>query len=179
MADLAPSQTWWRRGLYLLLALLIMFGALLSLSTLPARWAGPDLLLALTLAWALRRPDVVPIVLVAGVMLLAALLLQRPPGLMAVLVVLGVEQLKTRAIGLRDASFAGEWIAAGFVVIAVFVLNRVILALHVIDHAPLGLTISQMIATIAIYPLVVLISHLFFGVRKLAPGDDDAIGTRT
>ena len=175
---MANTSIWWKRGLYLLLALAILFWNLLPLSTLPPSWAGPDLLIALTFAWALRRPEFVPVLLIAFVAFLADLLLQRPPGLMAFLVVLGAEQLKTRAIGLRDASFAGEWAAAGLVVIAVFLLNRVTLALFVVDQAPLGLMLIQMIATILIYPVVVLISHLFLGVRKLAPGDDDAIGAR-
>ena len=176
---MGSSSVWWMRGLYVLLTLAILFWSLLPLSTMPSSWAGPDVLIALTFAWALRRPDFVPVLLIALVALLADFLLHRPPGLMAFLVVLGAEQLKTRAIGLRDASFAGEWAAAGIVVIAVFVLNRVILGLLVIDQAPLGLTLSQMLATIAIYPLVVLLSHLILGVRKLTPGDDDAIGSRS
>lgn len=175
---MANSSVWWMRGLCVLLAGLILFWNLLPLSTLPPSWAGPDLLVALIFAWSLRRPEFVPVLLIALVMFLADLLLQRPPGLMAFLVVLGAEQLKTRAVGLRDASFAGEWMAAGLVVIAVFLLNRVILALLMVEQAPLGLTLIQMVATVAAYPLVVLVSHLFFGVRKLAPGDDDAIGTR-
>ena len=175
---MVSSSVWWKRSLYALLALTVVFANLLPLSTVPASWAGPDLLIALTFAWALRRPEFVPVLLIAIIMLLADLLQQRPPGLMAFLVVLGAEQLKTRAIGLRDASFAGEWAAAGLVVIGVFLLNRVTLAVLMVDQAPLGLTLIQMIATILIYPVVVLISHLIFGVRKLAPGDDDAIGSR-
>ena len=175
---MVSSAIWWKRSLFVLLALAVLFGNLLPLSTVPASWAGPDLLIALTFAWALRRPQFVPVLLIAIIMLLADLLQQRPPGLMAFLVVLGAEQLKTRAIGLRDASFAGEWAAAGLVVIGVFLLNRVTLAVLMVDQAPLGLTLIQMIATILIYPVVVLISHLIFGVRKLAPGDDDAIGSR-
>lgn len=175
---MANSTIWWKRGLFLLLALTILFGNLLPLSTVPSSWAGPDLLIALTFAWALRRPEFVPVLLIAFIMLLADLLLQRPPGLMAALIVLGTEQLKTRAIGLRDASFVGEWVAAGLVVVSVFLLNRVTLSVLMVDQAPLGLTLIQMIATILIYPVVVFVSHLFFGVRKLAPGDDDAIGSR-
>jgi len=167
------------RSVYVALACVILFWNLLPLSTVPAAWAGPDVLMALTFAWSLRRPEFVPVLLIALVMFLSDLLLQRPPGLWAFLVVLGSEQLKTRAIGFRDASFAGEWAAAGFVVIAVFVINYVTLAALMVDQAPLGLALMQMLATIAIYPVIVLISHLFLGVRKLVPGDDDAIGTRT
>jgi rod shape-determining protein MreD len=166
------------QGLYVLLALVILFWQLLPLSTMPSIWAGPDILMALTFAWALRRPEFVPLALIAAVMLLADFLLQRPPGLLAALVLIGSEQLKTRAIGLRDASFAGEWVAAGLVVIAVALLNRVILTVAMVDQAPLGLTLSQAVLTILAYPVVVFVSHLFFGVRRLAPGDDDAIGSR-
>lgn len=175
---MASSAIWWKRGLFVLLALTVLFANLLPLSTMPASWTGPDLLIALTFAWALRRPDFVPVLLIAVIMLLADLMLQRPPGLMAFLIVLGAEQLKTRAVGLRDASFAGEWAAASLVVIGVFLLNRVTLSVLMVDQAPIGLTLMQMIATILAYPVVVLVSHLFFGVRRLAPGDDDAVGSR-
>lgn len=175
---MGSSSLWWMRIVYGLLVLGILFWNLLPLSTVPVNWAGPDLIVALTFAWALRRPEFVPVILVAVMMLLADLLLQRPPGLMAFLVVLGAEQLKSRAMGIRDASFIGEWAAAGFIVIAVFVLNRVTLSVLMVDQAPLGLTLIQMLATIAIYPVVVLVSHLVLGVRRLAPGDDDAIGSR-
>lgn len=175
---MASSTIWWKRGLFVLLAFTVLFANLLPLSTMPASWTGPDLLIALTFAWALRRPDFVPVLLIAVIMLLADLMLQRPPGLMAFLIVLGAEQLKTRAVGLRDASFAGEWAAASLVVIGVFLLNRVTLSVLMVDQAPIGLTLMQMIATILAYPVVVLVSHLFFGVRRLAPGDDDAVGSR-
>ncbi len=175
---MVSSAIWWKRGLFVLLALTVLFANLLPLSTMPVSWTGPDVLIALTFAWALRRPEFVPVLLIAVIMLLADLLLQRPPGLMAFLIVLGAEQLKTRAVGLRDASFAGEWAAASLVVIGVFLLNRVTLAVLMVDQAPLGLTLIQMIATVLVYPVVVLVSHLFFGVRRLAPGDDDAVGSR-
>lgn len=178
MASSARSRVWTMRLTYGLLALGIVFVHLLPLSTLPARWAPPDLLIAITFAWALRRPDYVPPLLVALVMLAADLLLQRPPGLMAFLVVAGTEYLKYRFTGLRDASFAGEWAAVCVVICAVTLSGRVILVLTAVDRAPLMLTLIQMILTALVYPLVVAISQGLFGIRKLAPGDADAIGGR-
>jgi rod shape-determining protein MreD len=179
MDDMTTSRLWLMRGAYIGLSLLIIFVSLLPLGTLPQTWAGPDLLIALVFCWALRRPDYVPVLSIAAVMLLADLMFLRPPGLMAALVVLGTEQLKNRAGGLRNASFLGEWIAAGMVVIAVVLMNRIILAILVVDQAPIGLTLIQMLMTIAVYPVVVLISHLLLGVRKLAPGAEDAMAGRT
>ena len=56
---------------------------------------------------------------------------------------------------------------------------RVILAVLMVDQAPLGLSLMQMIMTLLIYPVVVMLSQTLLGVRKLAPGDIDALGGRT
>ena len=57
MAEGVPAAVWAHRGLYAALALLMMFVRLLQLGSVAGGWPGPDVLLALTLAWALRRPD--------------------------------------------------------------------------------------------------------------------------
>jgi rod shape-determining protein MreD len=176
MDESNTSRLWLMRAGYVAFCLLVMFLHLLPLETMPVRWPGPDLLIAVTFAWALRRPDYVPALAIAGVMLMADLLLQRPPGLYAALVVIGAEQLKRRASGLRDASFAGEWAAAGIVVIAVALLNRLVLAILLVDQAPLALTALQALMTVAAYPLIVLLSHAVLGVRPAAPGDGGGQG---
>ena len=81
MAENATLHRWLMRALYALLAGLLVFLHLLPLDTLPPGWAGPDLFLALTFAWAVRRPDYVPPLLVAGLALMMDLLFHRPPGL--------------------------------------------------------------------------------------------------
>ena len=56
---------------------------LLPIDMQPMPLPGPDLMLCLVLAWTIRRPDLLPVWLVAVVMLAADLLLMRPPGLWA------------------------------------------------------------------------------------------------
>lgn len=179
MAESRGARLWTMRIAYLALALAIIFFHLLPLETGPVRFAGPDLLMALTFAWAIRRPDYVPSLSIAGAMLLADLLFQRPPGLLALLTLVGATQLKRRAGGMRDAGFAGEWAAAALVVVAVTVLNRLVLAVLAVDQAPLGLTLIRMLMTLAAYPLVALGSHLVLGVRKPAPREDGSMAVRT
>lgn len=178
MGNMSLSRLWTMRIAFLALALLIIFFHLIPLDTVPRRWAPPDLLIAFAFAWVLRRPDYVPALSVAAVMLTADLMFQRPPGLMAVLVVVGSEYLKNRAAGFSEASFAAEWVAVSLVLVAIMVLNRVILGVLAVQQAALALSVTQMIATIAIYPLVVLATQLIMGVRRPAPGDADAFGGR-
>lgn len=178
MINLPASRLFAMRALFVAICISIVFVRILPLNTLPPLWTGPDLMLVLTIAWAQRRPEYVPAILIAVVMLFADFLLQRPPGLLALLTVLACEQLRTGSAGLRDASFAGEWIAAGTAIVGVTVFGRVILTVLMVEQAPLGLTVIQMVLTILAYPLVVFASHLFFGVRRPNPGADDLVGGR-
>ncbi|WP_281972516.1 rod shape-determining protein MreD [Ruegeria faecimaris] len=176
--DSAASNLWLKRGLYLLLALLVLFLHLLPLDTQPDRWPFPDFLIALTYAWVLRRPEYVPTLLVALIMLAADLLFQRPPGLLAALVVLGTAYLRSATPGLRDAGFLGEWTTVAVVITAVFFLYRVILAILSVQQAALGMVVVQVVLTIGIYPLIVLLSQNGFGVRRVAPSDPGLSGGR-
>ncbi|MFK7752609.1 MAG: rod shape-determining protein MreD [Sedimentitalea sp.] len=176
--DRSPAHLWFMRAGFVALAFVIMFFHLIPLDTVPRRWAPPDLLVAFAFAWALRRPDYVPALSIAGVMLMADLMFQRPPGLMAMLVLLGAEYLKNRSAGLSEASFAGEWVAVNLALVGITVLNRVTLTVLAVDQAPLALSVIQMLATMAVYPIVVIITQTLMNVRKLAPGDSDALGGR-
>ncbi len=171
MAEHSPSRLWLMRFAFVGLALLIMFFHLLPLDTLPRRWAPPDLLIAFAFAWVLRRPDYLPVLGLALVMLMGDLMLQRPPGLLALLVVLGAEYLKNQTAGLRQASFLGEWAAVAIVLVGITFLNRLILTIVAVQPDPLGLSLIQMMLTIAVYPVVVAITQILMGVRKPPPSN--------
>ncbi|MEP4639809.1 MAG: hypothetical protein ABJZ83_15675, partial [Yoonia sp.] len=57
-------------------------------------------------------------------------------------------------------------------------IYRVSLTIVMTPQPPLGLTLIQMVMTIAIYPLVVVIAHFIFGVSRPAPGQTDSLGHR-
>ncbi|HKL56542.1 MAG: rod shape-determining protein MreD [Roseovarius sp.] len=179
MAERKRHNRWLMRLLYVALCLALIFLHLLPLETLPRGWAGPDVMLALTFAWLLRRPDYVPPLLIAAIFLLADLLFQRPPGLWAAMVLLGSEALRAREPGLRDLTFAVEWLSVVTTLVAMMLGYRIVLGLMMVDQAPLGLSLMQVIATLLVYPLVAIVSKMVFGVRKIAPGDIDALGSRT
>lgn len=170
---------WIMRLLYLALCLILIFILLLPLDILPPSWAGPDLMLALTFAWVVRRPEYVPAVLIGLVALAMDLLLQRPPGLWAALVVGGAETLRNRVLTLRDLGFMAEWASVASTMILTTLGYRIVLAVLMVDQAPLGLSLMQLISTLLIYPVVALVSQGVLGVRKLTPGDIDAMGRRT
>lgn len=178
MANTAPSHLWFMRLAYLGLCLLVILLHLLPLDTMPRVWAPPDWLMVFTFAWALRRPDYVPILSIAVIFLTADLLFQRPPGLMAALMLIGTEYLRLHFAGLRDASFVGEWIAVCVICIAILIANRVTLGILASYVPPLGPSLIQALLTMLAYPLAVFASQVIMGVRRPDPRDGERRGIR-
>lgn len=166
MAEGIVSRKLLMRLVYVVLCLALLFLQLLPLETTPRRWAGPDFLVVLSLAWAVRQPDYTPPLLVALIFLLADFLLLRPPGLQAAIMVLACQVQRRRALSLRDATFATEWITAAAVMLLAMVGYRAMLMVFLVEQASFGLMLMQVLMNVAIYPIVVLASHLFCGVRR-------------
>jgi rod shape-determining protein MreD len=178
MNELSQTRLWMMRLAFALLVMVNLFFHLLPLDTAPQRWAGPDLVLGFACAWSLRRPEYVPVWSLAILFLLCDLLLQRPPGLWALLALIGCENLKSRGRSLRDASFPVEWVTVSIIIVAITALNRIVMAVVLVPMPTLSLSLFEMGMTLLFYPLIVLLTHALMGVRKAAPGDLDAMGHR-
>ncbi|MEY4697735.1 MAG: hypothetical protein RIT14_2163 [Pseudomonadota bacterium] len=175
---MARSSVWFFRGLFLLLACALLFLKLLPLGAMAGDWPGPDLLLCLTFAWAVRRPDYLPVALIAAVFLLDDLILLRPPGLWTALVVLAIEFLRSRVALTRELSFIVEWALVAGLMIALLLAYRLAFALAFLPQPGFGFSTLQTVWSILCYPLVVAASRLAFDLRKPAMGEVDAYGRR-
>jgi rod shape-determining protein MreD len=172
------SSVWAYRALYVGLVVALLFLRLLPLGSIAGSWPGPDLVLCLTLAWVLRRPDYTPVPIIALMILLEDLLLMRPPGLWAAIIVLASEFLRRRGALARELSFAVEWLLVAVVMAAAMLGFRLVLLLAMLPQVSLGQAMIQLIISILCYPVVVGASRLAFGVHKPATGEVDAYGRR-
>jgi rod shape-determining protein MreD len=141
-------------------------------------WIGPDLLIAFAFAWSLRRPEYVPLLLLAAVFLLNDLLLQRPPGLWSLLALMACENLRNRSRSLRDATFGAEWIAISVLLVGILLMNRIVLSVFLVPPPQLRLSLLELGVTILFYPAVVFITRVVMGVRRAGPGELDSLGSR-
>ncbi len=178
MDDFWRQTHWIFRALFLGLALLLLFVRLLPLNHAPGALPGPDLLICLILAWIVRRPDFLPMPLIAGVILLEDLVLMRPPGLWTAIVVLATEFLRSRIALTRELNFIVEWVLVSGVMLAMLLSYRLALGLAFVPQPPFGFAVVQMLWSIALYPLVVGLSRLIFDLRKPAMGEVDDFGRR-
>lgn len=179
MADKSPAtEVLLARLAYVLVGFGILYVQLLPLQTLPRLFAMPDWLLCLTLLWAARRPDFVPVPVIAAMFLLSDFLLQRPPGLWTALVLILTETLRARARTLRNHSFTMEWGTVGLGIVSVYAAFHFASAVTLLPEIPLGPYLVQMMTTVLAYPLLAGASQMVFGVDRPAPGAVDALGHR-
>lgn len=178
MAEVTPGKIQLMRLTFAALTFLVIFFHLLPLDTQARTWAPPDLIICLAMAWSLRRPDYVPVLLLIAVMLMADLLFHRPPGLLTLLVVLGCEFLRARTQPQHETTFAAEWLSVALVILIIAILNRFTLSILAIPRAPLSLSMVEIFATIAAYPLVALFSQSLLGVRKLTAAEAEILEAR-
>ncbi len=178
MVDPLTTRRWAHRALFLALAAVIVFLRLLPINATSHGIPGPDLMIAFTLAWVLRRPDYVPALLIVMIFLIEDLIYWRPVGLWALIVLAGTEVLRAREEASRDMPFALEMALVGGLLAAMVLLNRLVLGLAMVGQPPLGLELLRLVMTLLAYPFVVALSMLGFGLRRAAPGEVDAWGHR-
>ncbi|OOY27404.1 hypothetical protein BMI90_12375 [Thioclava sp. L04-15] len=166
------------RTLFIGIGIVLIFVRLLPLSHTPGALPGPDLMLALTLAWVLRRPEYVPALLIVVVFLLEDILFWRPIGLWTLIVLGATEFLRARENALRDLPFALEWALVAVLLVVMMSLKRFMLMIVMVEQPALGLELFRMLMTLAAYPVVVVVSRIAFGLRRAAPGEVDAFGHR-
>jgi len=178
MVEASPAGRWTYRAVFLGLVALVIFAKLLPLHPGPGRFPGPDILILMASAWIVRRPDYLPVALVAAVFFLADILFMRPPGLWTALAIVGLEALRRRSFALRDGGFLTEWLTVCTIVTGMFLANTLVLAVFVVDQPGLGLTLIRLITTLLVYPIVVVLAAWAVGLRKIVPGEVDRLGRR-
>ena len=178
MAEFWRQEHWIFRGLFLALALFLLFIRLLPLGNAPGTFPGPDILLCLILAWVIRRPDFLPMPLILAVILIEDLILMRPPGLWTAIVVLGTEFLRSRAALTRELNLLVEWMLVSGVMLGMMLAYRLILAIAFVPQPPFGFVVVQVLWSVALYPLVVALSQFTLDLRKPATGEVDNLGRR-
>jgi rod shape-determining protein MreD len=178
MADVSRQAHWIFRGLFLSLALALLFVRLLPLGNEAGALPGPDLLLCLILAWVVRRPDFLPMPLILLVILVEDLILMRPPGLWTALVILATEFLRGRAALTRELNFLVEWVLVSGLMLGMLLAYRLILGIAFVPQPAFGFAIVQVLWSIALYPLIVALSRWLLDLRKPAMGEVDSLGRR-
>lgn len=178
MVDPAARTVWFHQALFVVIALILLFLRLLPLGTVAGHLPGPDILLCIIFAWTMRRPDFLPPVLIAAVVLLEDFLLMRPPGLWTALVLIGSEFVRGRVALTRELNFLVEWLLVSGIMLALLIAYRFTFAVVLLPQPGFGFALVQLIWSILCYPAVVALSRFALDLYKPATGEIDAYGRR-
>jgi len=156
------------RGSFVLASLGTVFIAMLPLGLTTTAGLTPDLFFALVFAWIIRRPETLPLGLVAIMALFMDVMLMRPVGLWALFVILASEYFRMTGRTLREQMFAIEWLVFAVAFALGQAAQLLILKLAFVDAPGLRLVFGYMFITIIAYPAVVGV--IVYGLRIRAPG---------
>lgn len=155
---------------YLIIGLAILFFRLMPLNPGNPGLPGADLTLCLSLAWVLRRPDHLPALAIAALVLVGDFLLGRPFGLWTLVVLTGTEMLRNRRPSWADQAFLFEWLRIAALMGLMLVAHRLFMIIFLIPVPALGPVVLLWLASVAAYPVVVMLLHVI-GVRRLSPAE--------
>ncbi|WOI56254.1 rod shape-determining protein MreD [Palleronia sp. LCG004] len=171
MVDPLTLRRWTYRAGFLAVSACVIFIHILPFHISADALPAPDLLVLLAFAWVLRKPAYVPVLLVAGVILVSDILFMRPLGLWTALVLLGLEFLRVRRNVSAELPFLVEWMMVTAVLFALTILNGLVLALFAVPRPPLTAILVHVFITAACYPAVVAFSAFVMGVRSAGPAE--------
>ncbi|CUH07478.1 hypothetical protein JSE7799_00022 [Jannaschia seosinensis] len=174
---MASRSVWLYRLLFVVLAVTVLFFQLLPFGAGTGSVPGPELTVCLIAAWVLRRPDYVPVWLLLPLLLLDDVLLMRPLGLWTLIVLLMSEYLRRRVDHAEVLPFWSEVGLVAACIAVAFLADHLALVLLLAERPPFLGQALHALATIVFYPPVAIFSQLI-GVRRLAPGEMDSLGTR-
>lgn len=178
MVDPATRAVWLHQALFVVIALVLLFLRLLPLGSVAGHLPGPDILLCVIFAWTMRRPDFLPPLLIAVVVLLEDFLLMRPPGLWTALVLLGSEFVRARVALTRELNFLVEWVLVSGIMLSMMIAYRLVFAVVLLPQAGFGFALVKVLWSILCYPVVVGLSRYALDLYKPATGEIDAYGRR-
>lgn len=162
------------RLLFVGIAFTFVFMRILPFMGPSGGWPAPDLIVVMAFAWILRRPEYLPLWLLAGVALFADVVFMRPLGLWALATVLGTEFLRRRSHLTLEKPFPVEWLLIAMVLLAMHAGEALMLAVTMVPQPGLGATLLEYLTTVAVYPLAVVATAFVFGVRPPSPNERDA-----
>ena len=138
---------------YLAIVALVVLLQTLPLQSLPYPFAPTDVPLAITLAWIMRRPDVMSPILITLAFLFADAILQRPPGLWTLIVLCASIFLRMRTRGRKEVQFLYEWFIISLVIAVSFLVQYFALMFTFLPVPDLQPYLVQVLLSILIYPI--------------------------
>ncbi|MBL6856101.1 MAG: hypothetical protein ISQ88_06980 [Rhodobacteraceae bacterium] len=154
------NALWFQRTVYSVISLLFIIWLISPQNSLPQAIPAPEFLLCLTLVVILRKPEVLPVILIAIIFLFCDFLFSRPVGLWSGIVIILTEFTKAQYWRYKGSNFVTTWLFSSFVIAFGIGTYILILILFVVPHTNLSQYLVWVLITIFSYPIMFCLSFL-------------------
>lgn len=168
---MSGTVLWLQRGLYTLVSLLAILFPLLPLGMDGSHPVLPDFFYVVTAVWVVRRPESAPFLIVAALALIGDFLLNRPPGLWALMTLLGIEFLRGQREVMRDRVYLNEWFTGAAVFAAMLMVNGLLLTIALVPTPETGESWPLLFSTVLMLPIAVVVLHYVLFIRWPKPAE--------
>ncbi len=125
----------------------------------------PDILYCLMVAWVIRRSATAPLLLVLLLAIIGDVMMMRPLGLWALLLVLATELMRYSEKTLYEVPFVIEWIYVSLLFLLLQLAQNLIFFVTFSETYPLADILWYFLATSLVYPVIVLFLNWVVRVR--------------
>lgn len=178
MANVPLYRLWTYRAGIAVLGLLVVLWSILPFNMNAGTLPPPDILFCFTMAYIIRKPELMPVRSILVVFFLRDVLTQAPLGLFTLSMVLASEAVRTNLQAFRGYSFGKEWMWIGTIFATITILQKLILEITFTQAPDLDELIYQILFTVGIYPVAAGALKFGFGFKRPPPGEFDAFGKR-
>ena len=166
VSNIPSERIWIYRMIFVAIAIFLILTNLMPLQTTPQSWPWPNILLLVIFCWSLREPNFVPIPLIIANLLLQDFLQHRPPGLFSGVSIIILIWIKAFTARSDDKSFLAEWVRVSLALAAISLIHHLVLLVSFVNTTELRVSLIQTILNISTYPIIVLVSHYVFRVKR-------------
>ncbi|TRD23482.1 rod shape-determining protein MreD [Palleronia caenipelagi] len=174
MVDAVTYRRLGHWAVFLSLVVLTIFLQLMPLHLGRDDIPAPDLISQICFVWVLRRPEYIPVWLIALAGFCADILLMGPPGLGAIALIVGTEFLRRRSYVVSEQPFVVEWALVAAVLLGTTLFQWFAMAALAAPHPPLGEALVPLAVTVVTYPFVMVFNAYGLGIRQASPAEKDA-----
>ncbi len=165
MINFQNIQSWAYYIKYLMICFIILSLQLLPMKIVHQEVLWPNLIYLITVAWLIRKPSYLPVILILFVHIISDILLLMPLGLWSALSLIGYEFLRWRSLSQGRLKLGQELLLVNIVLILLTFIQIGIEFIFKIESPPIGMILLQLTFSLLIYPIVIFVLHSILRVR--------------
>ncbi|WP_424927522.1 hypothetical protein [Amaricoccus tamworthensis] len=173
--ETSRGRPWFRMVVFLIFAIVAIYTPMIPVAP-GGTQITPDAFYCLAMAWIIRDPDAAPFWVIVALALVADVLMFRPPGLMALGMLIVTDMVRHRRAAVRGLGFFSEWLVVSVLYCVMLAGTQAVLKMVFVDVPEIGLSMELAFRTVLLYPVIAAAVALGLRMSKSEKGERSLSG---